>query len=301
MSEVKIGALCWNQYTDWPSLLEAGIRADRLGYDTLWTWDHLYPIVGDPHGPNYEGWLTITAWAQATEHVRIGLMVGANTFREPGPRRQDGHHARPHQQRARDPGHRRGLVRGEAHEAFGFEFGSGFPERLRWLGEALPIMRGMLDGTEPTAPAGSRYRAARGAQRSRRRSSAHLPICVGGGGEKVTLKLVAQYADMNNIGGGIEAVRRKEAILLRALRGGRPRPRGDRAHDRDRRRSSSATIGPRQSGSSGRRSSATGSPGPGRTSRSGRPRTWPRSWRRISRSATATWSPASRRPTTRSR
>jgi len=55
LSDVKIGALCWNQYTDWPSLLEAGIRADRLGYSSLWTWDHLYPIVGDPHGPNYEG------------------------------------------------------------------------------------------------------------------------------------------------------------------------------------------------------------------------------------------------------
>jgi hypothetical protein len=39
VTEVKIGALCWNQYTDWPSLLEAGVRAERLGYDTLWTWD----------------------------------------------------------------------------------------------------------------------------------------------------------------------------------------------------------------------------------------------------------------------
>ena len=66
MTDVRFGALCWNQYTDWPALLEAGIRADRLGYDTLWTWDHLYPIVGDPQGPNYEGWLTLAAWAQAT-------------------------------------------------------------------------------------------------------------------------------------------------------------------------------------------------------------------------------------------
>ena len=41
MPEVKIGALCWNQYTEWPALLGAGIRAEELGYDTLWTWDHL--------------------------------------------------------------------------------------------------------------------------------------------------------------------------------------------------------------------------------------------------------------------
>ena len=46
LSDVRIGALCWNQYTTWPDLLAAGVRADSLGYDTLWTWDHLYPIVG---------------------------------------------------------------------------------------------------------------------------------------------------------------------------------------------------------------------------------------------------------------
>ena len=67
LSEVKIGALCWNQYTDWPSLLEAGIRADRLGYSSLWaSRDQPLSIIGDPHGPNFEGWLTITAWATHT-------------------------------------------------------------------------------------------------------------------------------------------------------------------------------------------------------------------------------------------
>ena len=80
---VKLGANFWNQWTEWPALLNAGVRADELGYDTLWTWDHLYPIVGETRGPNYEGWLTITAWAARTRHVRIGLMVGANPYREP--------------------------------------------------------------------------------------------------------------------------------------------------------------------------------------------------------------------------
>ena len=55
MGQVKIGALCWNQYTEWPRLLAAGIRADDLGYDTLWTWDHLYPIVGASDGPQPRG------------------------------------------------------------------------------------------------------------------------------------------------------------------------------------------------------------------------------------------------------
>ncbi len=61
MSSIRLGALCWNQYTDWPSLLEAGRRAERVGFDTLWTWDHLYPIVGSWEGPILEGWTVLTA------------------------------------------------------------------------------------------------------------------------------------------------------------------------------------------------------------------------------------------------
>ncbi len=211
MSDVKIGALCWNQYTDWPNLLEAGIRAERLGYDTLWTWDHLYPIIGDSHGPIFEGWLTTTAWAQATSRIRIGLMVGANTFRSPALTAKMAT-VLDHISNGR-------AILGigaawfqEEHEDFGLEFGSGPPDRLRWLGEALPIMRGMLDGTEPTA-SGPRYRS-KDTRNLPAPIQRHLPICIGGGGEKVTLKLVARYADMNNVGDGIANVRRKEAILL---------------------------------------------------------------------------------------
>ena len=212
MSEVKIGALCWNQYTDWPSLLEAGRRADRLGFDSLWTWDHLYPIVGSWEGPILEGWTVLTGWAMATERVRIGLMVGANTFRAPTLT------AKMATTLDHISGGRAILGIGgawfeEEHEDFGLEFGSGFPERLRWLGEALPVMRGMLDGTEPTAK-GPHYRS-KDTRNLPRPVQARLPICIGGGGEQVTLKLVARYGDMNNVGGGVATVRRKEEILLR--------------------------------------------------------------------------------------
>ena len=212
MTDVRLGVLCWNQYTDWPALLEAGKRADRLGFDTLWTWDHLYPIQGSSAGPMFEGWLTLAAWAQATERIRIGLMVVANTFREPTLT------AKMATTLDHISGGRAILGVGaawfeEEHEAFGLRFGSGFPERLRWLGEALPIMRGMLDGERPTAN-GPRY-TAKNVRNEPPPIQEHLPIVVGGGGEKVTLKLVARYADANNIGGGLEVVRRKEAILLR--------------------------------------------------------------------------------------
>ena len=99
------------------------------------------------------------------------------------------------------------------HRAYGLEFGSGFPERLRWLGEALPIMRGMLDGTEPSA-AGPHYTTTK-VRNDPLPIQRHLPICIGGGGEQVTLKLVAKYADMNNVGGGLANIRRKEEVLLR--------------------------------------------------------------------------------------
>ena len=210
MTSVKFGALCWNQYTDWPDLLEAGIRADRLGYETLWTWDHLYPIVGDSHGPIFEGWLTITAWAMATQRVRLGLMVGANTFRDPALVAKMAT-TLDHISNGR-------AILGigaawfeEEHEAFGLAFGDGPPERLRWLSEALPIIRGMLDGTEPTA-SGPHYRS-EATRNLPAPIQAHLPIVVGGGGEKVTLKLVARYADACNVGGGVERVRHKDAIL----------------------------------------------------------------------------------------
>jgi len=212
LSEVKIGALCWNQYTDWPSLLEAGVRADRLGYHSLWTWDHLYPIVGSSDGPMFEAWLTLAAWAQATERVRIGLMVGANTFREPALTAKMAT-TLDHISGGRAILGIGGAWMEEEHVAFGLRFGDGFPERLRWLGEALPVIRGMLHGEEPTA-SGPRYAAA-----SVRNLPApiqpRLPLLVGGGGEQVTLKLVAKYADANNVGGGLEAVRHKEEVLLR--------------------------------------------------------------------------------------
>jgi F420-dependent oxidoreductase-like protein len=212
MPDLRLGALCWNQYTDWPSLLAAGVRADELGYESLWTWDHLYPIVGSSDGPIHEGWLTLAAWAQATQRIRIGLMVGANTFREPALT------AKMATTLDHISGGRATLGIGgawfeEEHEAYGIPFGEGFPERLRWLAEALPIMRGMLRNERPSAK-GNHYHA-RSVRNDPPPVQDRLPLLIGGGGEQVTLKLVAKYGDANNVGGGIEKVRHKEEVLLR--------------------------------------------------------------------------------------
>jgi alkanesulfonate monooxygenase SsuD/methylene tetrahydromethanopterin reductase-like flavin-dependent oxidoreductase (luciferase family) len=208
---VKLGALCWNQYTDWSSLREAGIRADGLGYDEIWTWDHLYPIVGDHAGPMFEGWLTLAAWAEATSRARIGLMVGANTFRNPALV------AKMATTLDHISGGRAVLGIGGAwfeteHTAFGLEFGGSPGERLRWLDEAARIMRGMLDGARPS---GERYYATRDVRNDPPPVQSRMQLLVGGGGERRTLRTVARYADACNVGGGFESVRRKDEVLRR--------------------------------------------------------------------------------------
>ena len=208
---VKLGALCWNQYAEWQQLRDAGIRADGLGFDSLWTWDHLYPIVGDHEGPIFEGWLTLAAWAEATSSATVGLMVGANTFRNPALVAK--------QATTLDhiSGGRAVLGIGGAwfeteHRGLGFEFGGSPGERLRWLEEAVQIMRGMLAGERPS---GSRYYSAHEALNLPPPVQDRLPILVGGGGEKKTLRIVARYADACNLGGGFDNVKRKDEILRR--------------------------------------------------------------------------------------
>lgn len=213
-NELRIGALCWNQYSDWPAMLAAGVRADELGFYSLWTWDHLYPIVGSDAGPMFEGYLALAAWAQATKRVKVGLMVGANPFRNPALV------AKMATTLDHISGGRAYLGIGSAWNetearAFGIDFGESPAERLRWLREALPVMRGMLRGEEPSA-AGPRYHQA-AVRNEPAPLQRHMPVLIGGGGEQVTLRLVARYGDANNISfaSGMETFARKEAALRR--------------------------------------------------------------------------------------
>jgi len=208
---VKLGALAWNQYAPWSDLREAGIRADQLGFDSIWTWDHLYPIVGSHEGPILEGWLTLAAWAERTERAQIGLMVGANTFRNPALV------AKMATTLDHISGGRAVLGIGGAwfeteHRAYGLEFGGSPGERLRWLEEAVKIMRGMLHGETPS---GERFYTTHEVRNDPPPVQDRLPLLIGGGGEKRTLRIVARYADACNVGGGFENVRRKDDILRR--------------------------------------------------------------------------------------
>jgi alkanesulfonate monooxygenase SsuD/methylene tetrahydromethanopterin reductase-like flavin-dependent oxidoreductase (luciferase family) len=210
--DVKIGALIWPQYTDWRSLQQAAARADELGFDSLWTWDHLYPIVGDWRGPIFEGYMTLAGWASVTKRATVGLMVGANPFRNPAlvvkmATTLD------HISKGRMVLGIGGAWFEREHVAYGLEYGRSPGERLDWLDEAVALMRGMLDDGQASAR-GEHY-CAQEVRNDPRPLQQRLPILIGGSGERKTLQTVARYADAWNTNGEVEYVRHKDEVLRR--------------------------------------------------------------------------------------
>ena len=210
MSDVRFGAQLWSQASDWPGFLAAAVAAEEAGWDSVWTWDHLHAIFGPWDQPILEGWLAMAAVAARTSRVRVGLMVGANTFRNPG------HTAKLAATLDHVSGGRAVLGIGGAwfareHAAFGIAFGASVGERLDRLDEAVGIVRRLLDG-ERFDHAGRFYRFDDALLRPVP-LQAHLPILVGGGGPKKTLRTVALRADAWNINGTLEEVAARDAIL----------------------------------------------------------------------------------------
>jgi len=211
MADLSFGLNLWSQAATWPEFLAAARRAEALGFEHLWTWDHLLAIFGDEDQPILEGYTALAAVAQATERIRLGLFVGANTFRNPG-LAVKAVTTIDHISGGRAIMGMGGAWFGSEHRAFGIDFGSGFGERLDWLAEAASATRSLLDGGEVTSPPGGRYAFDR-LHIDPLPLQAHLPIMIGGGGERKTLRIVARHADMWNVFGTPETVAAKDAIL----------------------------------------------------------------------------------------
>jgi F420-dependent oxidoreductase-like protein len=210
---IRVGALLWPQTNSWPVLRDAAVRADKAGLDSLWTWDHLMAIVGPWEQPILEGWTTLAALAALTERVTLGLMVGANTFRNPGLT------AKLATTLDHVSGGRAILGIGGAwfereHNAYGFDdtWGSGFGERLDRLDESVMLLRRLLDGERIDEHVG-RFYTMRDALCAPRPVQARLPILIGGSGPKKTLRTTARYADAWNTGGTAEELAASDAIL----------------------------------------------------------------------------------------
>ncbi len=207
---MKFGAQLWSQATDWPSWRDAALAAEDAGWDSVWTWDHLLAIFGPWEQPIFEGWGPLCGTATITKRVKLGLMVGANTFRNPGLT------AKLATTLDHLSGGRAVLGIGGAwfereHEAFGIHFGRGFGERLDRLDEAVMLIRRLLDG-ERFSHEGEYYKL-NDALCEPRPVQPKLPILIGGSGPKKTLRTTALRADAWNTSGTVDEVREKLATL----------------------------------------------------------------------------------------
>ena len=206
----RFGLQIWSQQTDWPGFRDAALAAENAGWDSAWTWDHLNAIFGPWEQPIFEGWMALAALGPLTSRLRLGLMVGANTFRNPGLT------AKLATTLDHVSGGRAVLGIGGAwfereHDAFGIDFGSGFGERLDRLDEAVMLMRRLLDGEQFSHD--GRFYTFHDALCEPRPIQAKLPILVGGSGPRKTLRTVALRADAWNTSGTFDEVRERVGIL----------------------------------------------------------------------------------------
>ena len=189
------------------------VDAEELGYDSLWTPDHVLPTppTSPPDGRILEPFMCLASVAGVTSDSTLGLLVSPVSLRHPTLMTKmvttldhiSGGRAI------------LGVGAGWAEREYlqhGQPFGKGFGERLQWLREVLPVMRGMLDGEQPSLES-DRYSFS-GVHNSPLPIQEHLPILIGGSGPKVTLRLVAEFADMCNFVGTPAQVAQAEQTLI---------------------------------------------------------------------------------------
>jgi F420-dependent oxidoreductase-like protein len=202
------------QNTTWDDMLAVWRAADQIDvYESGWTFDHFYPIFSDPTGPCLEGWTTLTALAQATTRLRLGTLVTGIHHRHPA--------VLANMAAALDiiSGGRLELGIGagwneEESGAYGIELGS-LTERFDRFDEACQVLIGLL--SRETTDFDGRFFRLRGARNEPKGPQRpHPPICIGGNGEKRTLRITAKYADHWNFVGGTPAEFARKRDVLKA-------------------------------------------------------------------------------------
>ncbi len=183
--------------------------ADEYGYATVWAADHFVTAFQSQHMV-FESWTTLAALARDTKRVRLGHLVTGNGYRNPALQAKMASTLDVLSHGRLNFGIGAGWNEAE-YRAYGYEVPST-SERLGQLREALQVIRAMWTQEEATFE--GKYYQIRGAiNQPKGVQQPHIPIMIGGGGEKVTLKLVAQYGDFCNIGGDLATIERKFSVL----------------------------------------------------------------------------------------
>jgi F420-dependent oxidoreductase-like protein len=194
----------------WNAALDVARRAEELGFDSLWVYDHFHNVPRPAHETVFECWTVLAAISQHTSRIRLGQMVGCNLYRSPallakitstldvisGGRLEWGIGA--------------GWYENECR-GYGYEF--PLPkERIAMLKETVEIVSAMWT-QEETTYSGTYYQTHRANCDPKPLQQPRIPIWIGGGGEQLTLRVVARYADYSNFGGTPEEFARKNEIL----------------------------------------------------------------------------------------
>ena len=200
------------QHTRWEDMLEVFRAGDEIeDFESGWTFDHFYPIVGDTEGPCLEGWVTLAALAQATSRVRLGVLVTGIHYRHPAVLANMAATLDIVSAGRLELGIGAGWNVTESG-AYGIELGTP-RERSDRLEEACQVLIGLLS-QETTSFSGHYYTLSEARCEPKGPQRPHVPICIGGSGERRTLKTAARFAQhWNFVGGSVDDFAHKVAVL----------------------------------------------------------------------------------------
>jgi F420-dependent oxidoreductase-like protein len=194
----------------WDKAVEVALLAEQLGYDSLWVYDHFHNVPAPAHEAVFECWTTMAAISQLTTRIRLGQMVGCTPYRNPGLLAKITSNIDVISGGRLDWGIGAGWYDGE-FRGYGYEFPSA-KERIGMLRETVEIVKSMWTDAETTYK--GRYYTLDGGQCDPKPlQNPHPPIWIGGGGEQLTLRVVARHADRSNFGGKPHEFARKCEIL----------------------------------------------------------------------------------------